>query len=238
MFFAKQEGKPLRGVVDYGMLNKITKKNSTPTPRSDEMFDVIGGSKIFSKIDLKTGFHQIRVKPEDVEKTAFQTKYGQYEYLVLPMGLCNSPATFTTMMNEVLNGYIDRFCTVYLDDILIFSKTPEEHRGHVRKILERLREHKLHASPKKCYFMTREVEFLDVILSDKGLRVNPGKTEIIRTCPKPTSISEVRGFLGLESLFRQFIRNFSGIALPLTNLLRRVDQSMTGIVHVRNLWKT
>lgn len=221
LFFAKQTGKPLRGVVDYRMLNKITKKNRTPTPRSDEMFDILGGSKYFTKIDLKTGFHQIRVKPEDVEKTAFQTKYGQYEYLVLPMGLCNAPATFTTMMNTVLNGYIDRFCTVYLDDILIFSKTAKDHRVHVKQVLERLRLHKLYASPKKCHFMTQEVEFLGIIVNDQGLQVNPAKTAVIKQWPRPQSLSEVRGFLGLASFFRRFIKNFSGIALPLSNLTKK-----------------
>lgn len=221
LFFAKQEGKPLRGVVDYRMLNKITKRNSTPTPRSDEMFDIIGGSKYFSKVDLKTGFHQIRVKPEHIEKTAFQTKYGQFEYLVLPMGLCNAPATFVTLMNSVLNGLIDRFCTVYLDDILIFSRTEQEHRKHVRLVLERLRQHELYASPKKCHFMTNEVEFLGIIVSDKGLKVNPAKTSIVQAWPRPQSISEVRSFLGLVSFFRRFIKNFSLIAMPLTNLTKK-----------------
>ena len=136
------------------MLNKITKKNKTAVPRSNEMFDVIGGSKYFTKIDLKTGYHQIRVKPEHVEKTAFQTKYGHFEYLVMPMGLCNAPATFMALMNEVLQGFVDKFCLVYLDDILIFSKTENEHRQHVKLIIERLRLHKLYASPAKCYFMT------------------------------------------------------------------------------------
>ena len=138
-----------------------------PTPRSDEIFDILGGSQFFTKIDLKTGFHQIRVKPEDVEKTAFQTKYGQYEYLVLPMGLCNATATFATMMNEVRDGLVDRFCTVYLDDIFIFSKTAEEHRLHVKEILQRLRDHKLYASPEECHFMAREVEFLGIIVGTK-----------------------------------------------------------------------
>eukprot|EP00171_Calliarthron_tuberculosum_P021638 IDg21638t1 len=189
LFFAKQPGKPLRGVVDYRMLNKITKKNRTPTPRSDEIFDIIGGSKYFTKIDLKTGFHQIRVKPDHIEKTAFQTKYGQYEYLVLPMGLCNAPATFTAMMNEVLSGYIDKFCTVYLDEILIFSKSTPEHREHVRNVLSRLREHRLYASPKKCHFMTQEVEFLGIIVNRDGLQVNPEKTEVIQNWPVPTTIA-------------------------------------------------
>lgn len=221
LFFAKQEGKPLRAVVDYRLLNKITKKNNTPTPRSDEMFDILGCSRFFTKIDLKTGFHQIRVKPADVEKTAFQTKYGQYEYLVLPMGLCNAPATFTTMMNEVLNGLVDKICTVYLDDILIFSSSREEHIVHVKEVLERLRQHKLYASPKKCFFMTQEVEFLGIIVTDKGLKVNPEKTDIIRKWPKPSTITEVRSFLGLASFFRRFIKDFAKIALPLTNLTKK-----------------
>lgn len=221
LFFAKQAGKPLRGVVDYRMLNRITKRNRTPTPRSDEMFDVIGGSSYFTKIDLKTGFHQIRMSPNDIEKTAFQTKYGQFEYLVLPMGLCNAPATFTAMMNEVLQGYIDNFCTVYLDDILIFSNSKEDHRKHVRKVLERLKENKLYASPKKCYFMTQEVEFLGIIVSKNGLKVNPEKTSVIRNWPKPESISDIRSFLGLASFFRRFIEGFSELARPMTELTKK-----------------
>ena len=220
LFFAKKEGKPLRAVVDYRLLNKITKRNREPTPRSDEMFGMLGESKWFTKIDLKTGFHQIRVKPEHVEKTAFQTKYGQYEFMVLPMGLCNAPATFSTMMNEVLEGLVDECCTVYLDDILIFSKSKAEHRKHVKQVLERLRLHKLYASPKKCHFMTSQVEFLGIIVSQEGLQVNPSKTKVIKKWPKPNDLSELRGFLGLASFFRRFIKNFSEIALPLTNLTK------------------
>ena len=203
------------------MLNKITKKNKTPTPRSDEMFDIIGGSKLFTKIGLKSSFHQIRVKPDDIEKTEFQTKYGQYEYLVIPMGLCNAPATFSTMMNEDLQGYIDRFCTVYLDDILIFSKTAQDHYSHVAQVLQRLRDHRLYASKKKCFFMTNEVEFLGVIVSDKGLKVNPNKIEVIQKWPKPQSVTEIRGFLGLASFFRRFIKDFSQIAQPLVKLTKK-----------------
>ena len=235
LFFAKQEGKPLRGVVDYRLLNKTTKKNSTPTPGSDEMFDILAGSKVFTKIDLKTGFHQIRVKPEDVEKTAFQTKYGQYEYHVLPIGLCNAPATFTTLMNEVSNGYVNRFCIVYLDDILIFSQSVEEHRKHVRLVLEQLIEHRLYASPKKCFSMTNEVEFLGFIVGDKGLKVNPEKTAAIQNWTLPKSISEVRGFLGLASFFRRFIKNFSRIALPLSNLTSQGNLFKIGTPNVLKL---
>lgn len=140
---------------------------------------------------------------------------------MLPMGLCNAPATFTTMMNEVLNGIIDRFCTVYLDDIIVFSKSRAEHRQHVEEVLKRLRKHQLFASPKKCYFMTNEVEFLSIIVSEHGLKVNAEKTEVIRAWPRPTSITKVRGFLGLASFFLRFIKNFTQIALPLTNLTKK-----------------
>lgn len=184
------------------------------------MFDLLGESKWFTKIDLKTGFHQIRVKPDHVERTAFQTKFGQYEYMVLPMGLFNAPGTFATMMNEVLEGLFDQFCTVYLDDILIFSKTKSEHRRHVKQVLERFRLHILYASPKKCHFMTNKVEFLGIIVSEEGLQVNPSKTEIIKKWPKPKDSIELRGFLGLASFFRRFIKNFSAVALPRTNLTK------------------
>jgi Reverse transcriptase (RNA-dependent DNA polymerase) len=122
LFFVKYGNKPIRGVVDYRALNRITKKNNAPLPRSDEMFDGLGGARVFSKLDLKTGFHQIRLKPEDVEKTAFNTKYGQFEYLVMPMGLCNAPATFQTLMNNIFYDCIDEFMVVYMDDLLIYSK--------------------------------------------------------------------------------------------------------------------
>ena len=137
------------------------------------------------------------------------------------MGLCNAHATFTTLMNEVLCGLIDRFCTVHLDGVLIFSKSAREHLSHIRQVLERLRLDQLNASPKKCYFMMNEFEFPGVIISEKGLRINPAKTDVIMKWPRLASISEIRGFLGLASFFRRFIQNFSQVAMPLTNLTRK-----------------
>ena len=134
LFFVKQNGK-LRGVVDYRALNRLTKKNNAPIPRSDEIFDRLGGAKFFSKLDLKTGFHQIRVKPEDIEKTAFNTKYGQFEYLVMPMGLCNAPATFQTLMNQLFYDCIDDFLVVYMDDLVIFRKDEANHVKHLETVL-------------------------------------------------------------------------------------------------------
>lgn len=157
MFFAKEKDGTLRGVVDYRAVNHITKRNSTAIPRTDEMFDRLGRAKYFSKIDMKTGFHQIRVHPDDVEKTAFTTKYGQFEYLVMAIGLCNAPATFQTLMNSIFFDHIDSFIVVYIDDLLIFSKTKDEHIQHLRIVFERLRENKLFISPKKCEFMKSEL---------------------------------------------------------------------------------
>jgi hypothetical protein len=197
LFFVKDGNKPLRGVVDYRALNRITKRNNAPLPRSDEMFDRLGGARVFSKLDLKTGFHQIRLRPEDIEKTAFNTKYGQFEYLVMPMGLCNAPATFQTLMNNIFYDCIDDFLVVYMDDLLIFSKNEEDHMRHVEMVLQRLREHKLYVSPKKCVFMSTEIEFLGFIVGKDGLRVDPKKIEVIENWPRPTRITEGPSFLGL-----------------------------------------
>ena len=220
LFFVKEKDK-LRGVVDYRALNRITKRNNAPLPRSDEMFDRLGGAKYFSKLDLKTGFHQIRVKPEDIEKTAFNTKYGQFEYLVMPMGLCNAPATFQTLMNQIFYDCIDVFMVVYMDDLLIFSKDEESHYRNLETVLRRLKEHQLYASPKKCEFFQTEIDFLGFLVGKDGMRVNPEKVDVLRTWPTPESLTELRSFLGLLQFFRRFIPKFSAIAAPLTNLTKK-----------------
>lgn len=220
LFFVK-EGDKLRGVVDYRALNRITKRNNAPIPRSDEMFDRIGGAKYFSRLDLKTGFHQIRVRNEDIEKTAFNTKYGQFEYLVMPMGACNSPATFQTLMNQIFHDCIDDFMVVYIDDLLIFSKDRESHYAHLEKVLSRLRDHELYVSPKKCEFMKTEIDFLGLVIGRNGIRVDDRKVEILRTWPRPNSLTDLRSFLGLLQFFRRFIPDFAKVASPLTNLLKK-----------------
>ena len=184
LFFVKEDDK-LRGVVDYRALNRITKKNNAPIPRSDEMFDRIGGARVFSRLDLKTGFHQIRMRAEDIEKTAFNTKYGQFEYLVMPMGVCNSPATFQSLMNEIFHDFIDAFLCVYIDDLLVFSKNEESHYRHLEIVMNRLKEHELYVSPKKCEFCKDEMDFLGLLIGKNGIKVNPKKVEILRTLPKP-----------------------------------------------------
>ena len=164
LFFVKEKGKELRGVVDYRGLNRITKRNNAPIPRSDEMFDTLGEARVFSRMDMKTGFHQIRVKARDIEKTAFNTKYGQFEYLVMPMGLCNSPATFQSLMNRIFYDCIDVFLVVYMDDLLIFSKDESSHMDHLRIVLSRLQQNQLYISPKKCEFFKEDISFLGMIV--------------------------------------------------------------------------
>ena len=219
--FVKEGDKPLRGVVDYRGLNRITKRNNSPLPRSDEMFDMLGEAKYFSKMDLKTGFHQIRVKTEDIEKTAFNTKYGQFEYLVMPMGLCNAPATFQSLMNRIFYDCIDVFMVVYMDDLLIFSKDEKSHIEHLKVVLSRLEDNELYVSPKKCEFMKSEISFLGMNVGKGGIRVDEKKTEILKNWPKPTSLTDVRSFMGLLQFFRRFIKDFSKIATPLTNLTKK-----------------
>ncbi|CEG84711.1 hypothetical protein RMATCC62417_18472 [Rhizopus microsporus] len=206
--------------IDYRAVNAVTKRLNTPLPRIDECLERLSGAKHFSSIDLKSGYHQVRIRDEDVPKTAFNTRYGSYEFLVLPFGLTNSPPTFQKMMNQVLQDYVDKFVLVYLDDILIFSKTEEEHRKHLRLVLEKLRENKLYANPKKCTFNKSEVEFLGYRVSAKGVLPSASKVKAIQEWPRPSNVQEVRQFVGLCSHYRRFIPGFSTVATPLTDLTK------------------
>eukprot|EP00172_Hildenbrandia_rubra_P004122 Plantae.Rhodophyta-Hildenbrandia_rubra.ctg7734.p1 GENE.Plantae.Rhodophyta-Hildenbrandia_rubra.ctg7734~~Plantae.Rhodophyta-Hildenbrandia_rubra.ctg7734.p1 ORF type:complete len:459 (+),score=63.54 Plantae.Rhodophyta-Hildenbrandia_rubra.ctg7734:424-1800(+) len=185
------------------------------------MLDRFGGCAYLSKMGLKTGFHQIRAREEDIEKTAFTSKCGQFEHLVMPMGMANAPATFQTLMNDILRKYIDVFCMAHMDDIIIFSKTLEEHRERVAAVLKKWKDNKLHVAPHKCEFMKESIEFLGLIITRKGIKVNPAKVKIIEEWPRPAAITELRPFLGLAQCFRRFIKDFSKIAAPLTNLTKK-----------------
>ena len=215
----KKDGSP-RVVIDYRALNEITIKNKYPLPLMDELFDRVVNAKWFTKIDLRSGFHQIAIRPEDREKTAFRTRYGSFEYTVLPMGLCNAPGTFMQLMNETFADMLDKSVLCFLDDILIFSRTEEEHAQHVHAVLRRLRERKLYAKLSKCEFFQQEVEFLGHRIGANGLRVSPDKIGAVRDWPVPTTVTEVRSFLGLANFYRRFIQGYSRIALSLTELTR------------------
>lgn len=184
LFFVKQKGQ-LRGVIDYRELNRITKHNNSPIPRTDEMFDRLGRATFFSRLDLKTDFHQIRIAPADIEKTAFKTKYGHFEFLVMPMGLRNAPATFQALMNSIFRDCIDDFVVVYLDDILIFSESREEHLNHLRIVLSRLRDHELYVGEKKFELMKTETEFLGLIVGRDGIKIGEERKRLIQEWPVP-----------------------------------------------------
>jgi hypothetical protein len=215
----KKDGTP-RVVIDYRAVNEITVKNKYPLPLMDELFDRVVNAKWFTKIDLRSGFHQIAIRPEDREKTAFRTRYGSFEYTVLPMGLCNAPGTFMQLMNETFADMLDKSVLCFLDDILVFSRTEEEHEQHVRAVLRRLRERKLYAKLSKCEFFQKEVEFLGHRIGADGLRVSPDKIGAVREWPAPTSVTEVRSFLGLANFYRRFVMGYSRLALPLSELTK------------------
>ena len=224
VLFVKKKDGSLRLCIDYRELNKVTVKNKYPLPRIDDLFDQLAGASVFSKIDLRSGYHQLRIKKEDVPKTAFRTRYGHYEFLVLPFGLTNAPAFFMDLMNRVFKPFLDQFVVVFIDDILVYSKTRSEHANHLRMVLKTLDEHKLYAKLKKCEFWLEEVQFLGHIVGKDGISVDPAKVEAIVNWPRPTNVSEVRSFLGMAGYYRRFVEGFSKLALPITKLLRKTNK--------------
>jgi hypothetical protein len=180
--------------IDYRQLNKVTIKNKYPLPRIDDLLDQLRGATVFSKIDLHSGYHQIRIKSSDVSKTAFRTRYGHYEFLVMPFGLTNAPAVFMDYMNRIFQPYLDKFVVIFIDDILIYSRNQEEHAEHLRIVLEVLREKKLYAKFSKCEFWLSEIKFLGHVISQGGVSVDPSKVEAVLNWERPSNVSEVRSF--------------------------------------------
>lgn len=219
LFTPKKDGS-LRMCVDYRALNKKTIKNNVPLPRIDEVWDQLGNAKYFTTLDLRAGYNQIRIKENDIPKTAFRTRYGQFEYLVTPFGLTGTPGCFQTLMNNIFRPHLDEFVMVYLDDILIYSKTRKEHLKHLRIVLDTLRKEKLYGKLSKCHFMTQEVEYLGHIITPAGIKVDKRKIEAVAKWPIPTTVRDVQSFIGLCNYYRKFIKDFAKIATPLTELTK------------------
>jgi len=218
MFLVNKPDGGKRMVIDYRSLNAATTRNRYPLPRVDELFDQLAGARYFSKLDLRTGYWQIRVAAEDVPKTAFTSRHGHFEWLVLPMGLTNAPAEFMALMENTFREELNTFVLVFLDDILVYSRTLEEHEAHLRVVLQRLRDQKLFAKWSKCCFARQEVEFLGHFVGRHGVRMVEGKVAAVERWPTPTTQKEVEQFLGLAGYYRRFIANFSSLAAPLSAL--------------------
>jgi hypothetical protein len=224
VLFVKKKDGSMRMCVDYRALNEVTIKNKYPLPRIEDLFDQLKGATVFSKIDLRSGYHQLKIRPSDVPKTAFVTRYGLYEFLVMSFGLTNAPAFFMNLMNKVFMEYLDKFVVVFIDDVLIYSRSDEEHEEHLRKVLDRLREHQLYAKFSKCEFWLRKVDFLGHVISAEGVAVDPAKVEAVLNWKQPKSVADIRSFLGLAGYYRRFIEDFSRIARPMTQLIKKENK--------------
>jgi hypothetical protein len=219
--FMKKKDQSLRLCVDYRPLNAVTVKNKYPLPRIDILFDQLVGAKVFSKVDLHSGYHQIKIHSEDIPKTAFSTRYGLYEYLVMSFGLTNTHAHFMYLINSVFMPELDKFVVVFIDNILIYSNCEEEQVQHLYVILQWLQGHQLYAKFSKCAFWLKEVPFLEHIISTKGTVVDPGKVQEVLDWKYPRSVTQIHSFLGLTEYYRRFISNFSKIAKLITKLLEK-----------------
>jgi hypothetical protein len=224
LFVKKKEGS-LRMCIDYRALNSQTIKNRYALPQIDELLDRLFEAKVFSKIDLTSGYYQIMITSHSRYKTAFRTRYGHYEFNVMPFGLTNAPATFQMLMNDIFRDLLDVCVIVYLDDILVYSNSLEDHDKHLRLVLQRLRKYKLYGKLSKSKFFTTEIEYLGHIVTPGKIQPNPMLVQAIRQFPRPESVKSLQSFLGLANYYRKFIANYSKLVVPLTDVLK--SQSST-----------
>jgi len=221
IIFVKKKDGSLCMCVDYRALNKMTVKNKYPLPHIDDLLDRLQGATIFSSLDLHSGYNQIRIKEEDIPKTAFRTRYGHFEFHVMHFGLTNDPATFMTLMNDIFRPLLDSCVVVFLDDILVYSKTPKEHDQQLRQVLDISCNNKLYCKISKCSFFQPAVDYLGYVISAEGVSTSPHKTEAIANWESPTSIHDVQSFMGLANFYHKFVKDFSAIASLITNLTRK-----------------
>ena len=225
-FVAKKDGS-LRPCIDYRQLNAITVKNKYPLPLLSSTFEPLTHATVFTKLDLRNAYHLVRVREGDEWKTGFNTHLGHFEYLVMPFGLTNAPAVFQALVNDVLRDFLNIFVVVYLDDILVFSKTATEHARHVRQVLQCLLENRLFVKAEKCVFSTNSVEFLGHVLEEGRVRADPKKIRAVEEWPRPTDRTQLRRFLGFANFYRRFIRGFSRVAAPLSALTSTITPFLT-----------
>ncbi|GJT43538.1 putative reverse transcriptase domain-containing protein [Tanacetum coccineum] len=211
VLFVKKKDRSFQMCIDYRELNKLTVKNQYPLLRIDDLFDYLQGSSVYSKIDLRSGYHQLRVRDEDIPKTEFMTRYGHYEFQVMPFGLTNALAVFTVLMNRVCKPFLDKFVIVFIDDILIYSRNKVEHERHLKQILELLKKEELYSKFSKCDFWLSNLQFLGNVIDREGIHVDPAKIESIRDWASPKTPIEIRQFLGIAGYYRRFIESFSKI---------------------------
>jgi hypothetical protein len=218
IFVLKKDGTQML-CVDYHALNEVTVKNKYSLPRIDDLFDQHFGGCVFSKVDLRSGYHQLKIQECDILKTAFVLRYSLYEYMVMPFGLTIAPSYFMYLMNKVFMEYLDKFVVVLINDILVSSRSEEEHEERLRLVLQKLRDHMLYAKLRKCEFWLKQVAFLGHIISKGGISVDPSKIQDVLSWNVPMSVGNIRSFLGLAGYFRRFIKGFSKITEPMTELL-------------------